>query len=153
MLYSCFDSEILSGSCFSPVILPSLVSPVDCCFVICDSLLLLFISVFICSYLSKIPVLCFLFPVFQFGLACVQYSCSCPVSLVFLFGSFPPSVCLIWCIACLVILLCLALVWFSGIDIVFVLSPTTLLPCDLVLWYIWLPGFRPVWLWFLPHPY
>ena len=55
--------------------------------------LYLFISVYICSYLyslcSKIPVSCFLFPVFQFGLACVQCSCPCPVSLVFFIWWFP----------------------------------------------------------------
>ena len=31
ILYSCLIPEILSGSCFSPVILSSLVSPVNCC--------------------------------------------------------------------------------------------------------------------------
>ena len=43
----------------------------------------------------------------------------------------------------------------SGIDPVFVLSPTSLLPSVFVLWYIWLPGLRtlPVyWPWFLPVP-
>ena len=58
---------------------------------------------------------------------------SCKSCVLYLVTS-PPSVCLIWCIYCLVILLCLALVWFSGIDIVFVLSPTTLWPCDFRLW-------------------
>ena len=50
----------------------------------------------------------------------------CPVllpmsckSCVFYLVASPPSVCLIQCIVCVVILLCLSLVWFPGIDIVF----------------------------------
>ena len=44
----------------------------------------------------------------------------------------------------------------SGIDPVFVLSPTSLLPSVFVLWYIWLPGLWPIpvyWPWFLPVPF
>ena len=118
-----------------------------------------------------IPVVIYLPVISDISLILVSCSCSChlspvppyvSVSLVkcccgFIFLLFiicyPSSICLQSCIF-IVIILGYMFIWLLGFDSVFVLSPTSLLPCVFVPCYLGLPGLWPLvcWLRFLPCP-